>query len=258
MSVREQRDNLNIGLTLADDPRYRFGCVLEELLTEALGYTPGEAGLIGDREYNISRLRQAQNLGLRKYALREAGYFTINAQPFGNIFVYKAVWYTFYNPNTDRTCTVLVCNTDLSPMRRWRDQNLATRTRTTGSVRAADNLIRQDRALDRGDTQEVRNIQAGMVRDGTLSEVITGLLGVPHVDVPDMLDLLSEGNPYGTAQFNFTRQAQQIRGLENRLADAQAGIVQSLSNLIAARQSLPGNAVRLAIRDARQRLTNLQ
>jgi len=171
--------------------------------------------------------------------------------------VYKAVWYTWPNPATGRTCTVLVCQTDLVPMRRWRDKYLETRTGTTRSLRAADNLIRQDRALAGQNMQQVRDIQAGMVQDGTLSEVVTGLLGVPHVDVAGMLALVSQGSPYGSAQFNFTRQAQKIRELEHRLAHEQAAIVRSLSGLIAARQSLPANALQLALQDASERLANL-
>ena len=255
MSVEEIRNNLNIGLTLA--VQYPYGLVLDDLLIQALGYTPGGSWPLGDRDYYIAKLRNAQNIGLRNYALRQPGYFTINAQPFGNIFVYKAVWYTWLNPATGRACTVLVCNTDLVPMRRWRDRYLETRIGTTRSVRAADNLDRQDRALARQDMQQVRNIQAGMVQDGTLSEVVTGLLGVPYVDVADMLSLLSQGNPYGSAQFNYTRQAQRIRELENRLAHEQVAIVRSLSNLIAARQGLPRNAQQLALQDARDRLANL-
>lgn len=251
----EQRDNLNIGLTLAE--HYHHGCVLDDLLIEAIGYTPGDPWPTGDREYNISRLRQAQSLGLRKYALRQPGYFTIHAQPFGNIFVYKAVWYTWLNPATGSTCTVLVCNTDLVPMRRRRDRDLATRTRNTRAVRAADNTVRQDRALVRGNTQGVRNIQAGMVQDGTLVEVITGLLGIPYIEVPELLDVLSQGNPYGAVQYEFTRKAQQARELERRLTDLQAAIVNSLSRYIATRQGLPQNARQLALQDARDRLANL-
>ncbi len=254
MGRQDQKDNLNIGLTLVQHP---YGLPLDDVLTQALGYTPGDSWPIGDRDYYISRLRQAQNLGLRNYTLREAGYFTINAQPFGNIFLYKAVWYTWPNPTTGTTCTVLVSNTDLVPMRRWRDRSLETRIGTTRSVRAADNLVRQNRALARQAMQEVRNIQAGMVQDGTLSEIVTGLLGVPYVDVADMLNLLSQGNPYGSVQFNFTRQAQKIRQLETKLADEQVRIVHSLANLISARQDLPQNAKQLALQDARNRLANL-
>lgn len=255
MSVEGIRNNLNIGLTLA--VQYPYGLTLDDLLIQALGYTPGASWPLGDRDYYIAKLRNAQDIGLRNYAQRKPGYFTINAQPFGNIFVYKAVWYTWLNPATGTTCTVLVCHTDLVPMRRWRDGYLETRTGTTRSVRAADNFVRQDRALARQDMQEVKNIQAGMVQDGTLSEVVTGLLGVPYVEVADMLSLLSQGSPYGSAQFNFTRQAQRIRQLENRLAGEQAAIVRSLSNLIAIRQGLPGNARQLALQDAKDRLANL-
>lgn len=255
MSYETMKDNLYIGITLAE--KYPYGLGLEDLLTKMLGYTPGGPWPIGDRDHYISRLREAQNLGLRKYALREPGYFTINAQPFGNIFLYKAVWYTWPNPSTGKTCTVLVCNTDLVPMRLWRDKYLETRTRTTRSVRAADNLVRQNKALKAGNMEEVNRIQAGMLPDGTLSEVITGLLGIPYVDVPTMLTLLSQGNPYGRVKYNFTRQAQQIKKLEHRLAHEQSAIVRSLSNLIAARQVLPRNACQLALQDARDRLANL-
>lgn len=255
MSVEEIRDNLNIGLTLAE--QYPYGLALDDLLIQTLGYTPGGSWPIGDRDRYISKLHRAESIGLRNYALRLPGYFTINAQPFGNIFLYKAVWYTWPNPTTGTTCTVLVCHTDLAPMRRWRDKYLRTRTQTTMSVRAADNLVRQDGALARQDMREIKDIQTGMVQDGTLSEVVTGLLGVPYVDVADMLSLLSQGNPYGSVQFNFTRQAQRIRQLENRLADEQVAIVRSLSNFITVKQGLPRNARQLALQDARDRLANL-
>lgn len=255
MSVQEIRDNLTIGLTLAE--QYPYGLPLEPLLVLALGYSPGGPWPIGDRERHISRLRQAQGVGEHKYALREPGYFTINAQPFGNIFIYKAVWYTWPNPTTGTTSVVLVCSTDLATMRRWRDQYLETRTRSTRSVRAADNLVRQDKALARGANQEVQRIQAGMVTNGTLGEIVTGLLGVPYVDVPTTLDLLTQGNPYGSAQYYFTKQAQRIRQLEKKLADEQTGIVRQLSKFISAKQDLPQNALQLALADARNRLANL-
>lgn len=255
MSVQEIRDNLTIGITLSDG--YKYGLELDQLLIVALGYTPGAPWPIGDREHYISRLRTAQHIGERKYALREAGYFTINAMPFGNLFIYKAVWYTWLNPAVGKTCTVPVCFTDLTPMRRWRDRYLETRTRSTRSVRAADNLIRQEKALTKGDRKEVKQIQHGMVEDGTLGEIVTGLLGVPYVEVPNMLNELSKGNPYGSANFNFSRQAQKIMDLEQRLADEQAKVVQSLSNLISVRQNLPSNVGQLVLQDARDRLANL-
>ena len=96
-----------------------------------------------------------------------------------------------------------------------------------------------------------------MVNDGTLGEIVTGLLGVPYVEVPSMLNELSKGNPYGRAKFNFSRQAQKIMDLEQKLADEQAKVVQSLSNLIAVRQELPPNARQLALRDAKNKLANL-
>lgn len=255
MDIQTIRDNLTTGLTLAET--HPYGLALDELLIEALGYTPGDAWPIGNREYHISRLRTVQNTGERMYAAREPGWFTINAMPFGNIFIYKAVWYIWRNPDTGRPCTVQVCHTDLSPMRGWRDRYLATRTRSTRSVRAADNLNRQGVALNRGERDEAHHIQSGMARDGTLAEIVTGLLGVPYVEVPNMLQLLSEGSPYGTARFNFSRQAQRIMDLERRLADEQASIVQSLSNLIEHRQNLPRDARRLALQDARNRLANI-
>jgi hypothetical protein len=256
MSIQEIRDNLNIGLTLVN-ANHGFGLPLEDVLTQALGYIQGGPYPAGDRDSHISRLRQAQSVGNRNYALRVPGYFTINAQPFGNIFLYKSVWYTWLNPNTGRSSIVMVCTTDMAPMRRWRDQYLRTRIQTTRSVRAADNLERQSAALARGDTREVVSIQSGMVEDGTLSEVVTGMLGVPYVDVADMMNLLAQGNPYGTAQFSFTQRAQRIRQLENALAAEQAYVMRSLSNLVALRQNLPPNAIRLAIQDAQHRLANL-
>ena len=153
MSIQEIRDNLTIGIMLADT--HKYGLELDQLLILCLGYTPGASWPLGDRNHYISRLHTAQRIGEQKYALREPGYFTINAMPFGNLFIYKAVWYTWLNPTVGKTCTVPVCLTDLAPMRRWRDRYLETRTRSTRSVRAADNLIRQQKALNRGDKKEI-------------------------------------------------------------------------------------------------------
>jgi hypothetical protein len=100
-------------------------------------------------------------------------------------------------------------------------------------------------------------IQAGMVADGTLGEIITGLLGVPYVEVGPMLDLLANGNPYGSAQYEFTKYARRIRGLEKRLSEAQSDIVRSLSKHIMIRQGLPPNAKNLALQDAKNRLAKL-
>ena len=55
MNIEVIRDNLTIGLTLAET--HPHGLELDGLLIEALGYTPGDAWPIGDREYYISRLR---------------------------------------------------------------------------------------------------------------------------------------------------------------------------------------------------------
>ncbi|TRZ53642.1 hypothetical protein D4S03_01470, partial [bacterium] len=194
MSIQTIRDNLNLGLTLVDN-RFRFGLQPDDLLVRALGYDPAGPWPISDKGRYMSRLHEAPRLGQDKYAMRVPGYFTINAQPFGRIFVYKAVWYTWLNPSTGRVSTVPVNSTDLVPMREWRDRYLATRTRTTRSVRAADNIVRHDRALARQDASSVRSIESGMVEDGTLSEIITGLFGVPYVEMAPMLDMLAQGNP---------------------------------------------------------------
>jgi len=256
LSVQQVRDNLNIGLALAEN--HPWGCPLDQLLTETLGYTPGAAWPIGNRDHYISRLREAQSIGEQKYAAREPGYFTINAHPLGRIFVYKAVWYTWVNPANGHRCTVPVCSTDLAAMRRWREEYMATRTRSTRSIKAADNIIRKEDAIGRNDTQAVRSIDSEMAVDGTLAEIVTGLLGVPYVDAATMLELLSDGHPYGPIQYRFTQQARRIRDLERRLADEQINIANQLTNFVRVRQNLPRNVVQIVLQDARDRLARLQ
>ena len=87
-------DNLEIGLYLA---RGRFGATLDDILQVAIGYSPNGGFPI---EHYAGRFRNAQLVGRDAFRQRTPGYFTFNAMPFGDRYIYKATWYVWRNPQT--------------------------------------------------------------------------------------------------------------------------------------------------------------
>ena len=105
--VRVIRDNLNVGLYLSHS---RFGATLENILQTALGFDLGRGHL---REDFVRRFRNAQAVGRDAFRGRIPGYFTFNAMPFGNGYIYKATWFVWVNPQTGQSQTVPLLAGDL-------------------------------------------------------------------------------------------------------------------------------------------------
>ncbi len=164
-SIQRQRDNLNIGLFLAAHP---YGKELDEVLEGALGYIPGVAN---NRSIYSRRLRSAEDAGRNAFRARSPGYFTFNAQPFGRTWLYKVIWYVWVNPQSAHAQAIPIENSDLRSMRGRRDKELETRTSTTRSIRAADDIQEEKEAIASGDAQTLSFIQQRMVDDGSFGEI---------------------------------------------------------------------------------------
>ncbi len=246
-TIQAQRDNLQIGLYLA---RGQFGAILDDILQVSLGYSPS-----GSRPwaYYETRFRKAQQVGRDAFRQRIPGYFTFNAMPFGGQYIYKATWYVWRNPQTGRPQTVPLLAGDLASMRRLRDRDLDTREATTRSVRTADNIQEQRRAVQRQDWPALQELQSRMIEDGSLGEILSGFYGLPYADVQEIIPDL----PNRPMRFRFQQDAQEVRRHERRLRRAQASLGQQLTNWVMLQTGVPNNAPQLALQQAQQRLANL-
>ena len=246
-SIQTQRDNLNIGLYLASG---RFGATLDQILQVALGYSPNGPLPI---EHFDRRFRNAQRVGRESFSARTPGYFTFNAMPFGGRYIYKATWYVWINPQSGQAQTVPLLAGDLASMRRLRDKDLGTREGTTRSIRAADNIEEQRQALQRQDWPSLQAIQAGMIEDGSLGEILSGFHGLPYADIQEVIPHL----PSRAMLFQFQRDAQRVQSIERRLRQAHAALGQQLTSWVMLQTGIPNNAPQLALQQAQQRLANL-
>ena len=246
-SIQTQRDNLEIGLYLA---RGRFGAMLDDILQVSLGYSPN-----GGRppEHYEGRFRNAQRAGRDAFRQRTPGYFTFNAMPFGSGYIYKATWYVWRNPQSGEPQTVPLLTGDLASMRRLRDRDLATRQATTRSVRTADNIEEQRRAIQRHDWPTLQELQARMIEDGSLGEILSGFHGLPYADIQDVIPDL----PNRPMRFQFQRDAQRVQQLDRRLRQAQAALGQQLTAWVMLQTGVPNNAPQMALQQAQRRLASL-
>jgi hypothetical protein len=242
-----QRDNLNIGIYLAGR---NYGAQLDQILQQALGFIPGGARTV---EYYERRFRTAQAVGRDNLRERIPGYFTFNAMPFGRQYFYKVTWYTWTNQTTMR-CQIVPMNlSDINSMRRLRDQDLETRKATARSVRAADDIQEERQAIARQDYRSLQNIQARMVEDESLGEILSGWFGLPYADIQQILPRLPE-HTFHKMTLDFQRTAQKINALNSRLKEEQARIAGQLMGWVMLQTGLPNNAPQLAIQDAVARL----
>ncbi len=246
-SVQTQRDNLTIGLYLAHG---RFGATLDDIVQVALGYSPNSSR---PREYYVGRFRNAQRVGRDAFRNRTPGYFTFNAMPFGDRYIYKATWYVWVNPQSSHPQTVPLPVGDLAAMRRLRSRDLSTREATTRAVRTADNIEEQRQAVQRQDWPTLQGVQARMIEDGSLGEILSGFHGLPYADIQDVIDKL----PSRSALFQFQKDAKQIQRLDRNLRRAYASLGQQLTNWVMLQTGVPSNAPQLALQQAQQRLANL-
>ena len=246
-TLRTQRDNLEIGLYLA---RGRFGATLDTILQVALDYSPNRPT---PREHYEGRFRNAQRAGRDAFRRRTPGYFTFNAMPFGDRYIYKPTWYVWRHPQSGQPQTVPLLAGDLASMRRLRDRDLDTREATTRNVRTADNIHEQQQALQRQDWPALQQLQARMIEDGSLGEILSGFHGLPYAEIEEVIP----GLPNRPMRFRFQRDAQQIQQLNRRLRQAHASLGQQLTNWVMLQTGVPNNAPQLALQQAERRLANL-
>ena len=189
-----------------------------------------------------------------RFAERTPGYFAFNAMPFGGRYIYKATWYVWRNPQSGQPQTVPLLAGDLASMRRIRNKDLDTRQATTRSVRTADNIQEQRRAIQRQDWPALQELQTRMMEDGSLGEILSGFHGLPYADIQEVIPNL----PKPPMRFQFQREAQQIQQLDSRrLRQAQASLGNQLQSWVMLQTGVPNNAPQLALQQAQQRLANL-
>ena len=254
VSVDGWRDNLSAGLFLAEQP---YGASLDDVLMQALGYDPDASGPVGQRERYERRFRRAQDLGQNKYHERAPGYFTIHAQPFGNTFLYRALWYVWANPESRMNQAVLVARTDFAAARDRRERDLATRERNVRGLAAADDLNQRHQAIARGDAQSVLAIEASMIGRGTLGELLTNQFGLPFAEVAPLLEQIAQGNPFTDVRFNVEKDARKLRRLQAEVRKVESRVGDRLIKLVNLRTGLPADAQQRALVDARQRLERI-
>ena len=187
-TIEQQRDNLTIGLDLANWDYANLGLpTIDVVLEQSLGYTPHGASSSSYPEPFQRRFRAAQKVGRDAFRARTPGYFTFNAMTFAGEFIYKATWYVWISPKTGQPQAVPLLSGDLAPMRRLRDRDLATRQATSRNIRAADNIEAQRQAIARQDRRSLGAIQSRMTEDGSLGEILSGYHGLPYADIQDII-----------------------------------------------------------------------
>jgi len=250
-STQAQRDNLNIGIFLAGRPN---GAPLGQILQIAMGYNPNGNYPTNSWDSYDNRFRTAQKIGRDRYRDRIPGYFTFNAMPFGQIYVYKLTWYTWLNPQTDVCQIVPMVSLDLGRMRDQRDKDLATRRATTRSIRAAHDIQEERQAVARQDYQALQAIQARMVEDESLGEILSGWHGLPYADIDEIIPQLPAHHQ--GIRFRFQRDAANITRISRRLRQEQSRLASQLSTWVLLQTGLPSNAPQLALQDAITRITS--
>jgi len=250
-TIEEQKDNLNIGLYLANHPH---GVELDQILIQCLGYDNTNPAHY--YEHFAQRFQRARVVGRDKVKDRTPGYFTFNAMPFGGIYVYKTMWYVWVNPHTHNAQVVPLFAGDLVPMQRFNDKYMTTRNATTRRIHAASWNQERIRAIQRGDSSTLRAIHQNMMEDGSTSEILTGMYGIPYADFEEVLLQLPDRS-FGGVTLNFQRSAKAIKELQKKLRQEQARVNEQLLKWVKAQTQLPDNAQVLALRDAIDRLQRL-
>lgn len=250
--MERQEDNLTIGLYLAN-ARASFGATMDDILQAALPYNPSGGPPDNYPEPFVRRFRAAQKVGRDAYVNRTPGYFIFNAMPFGHVYIYKALSYVWINPGTNQPQVVPLPTGDLASMRRLRDRDLDTRQSTNRSIRAADNIHEQRRAVSRRDWQALQEIQSRMIEDGSFGEIISGYYGLPYADVQDIMPQIANQN----GMFQFQKDAKDVRELERRLMQRKASFAQQLTQWVMLQTGVPNNAHLLALQQAQRLLASL-
>lgn len=246
-SIQTQRDNIEIGRMLA---RLQYGTDLDTILQVALGYSPNSGP---PRQHFENRFRSAQRAGRDAFRNREPGYFTFNAMPFGGMTLYRTTWYVWINPETTKPQTIPLFAGDLAPMRRRWTNDLNTRTATGRSVTTADDISRLREAVERNDWAALNEINAQMLGDGSLGEILSGYFGLLYADIQEILPRLED---YPEIH-QFQRLAKQVRDQSRKLRQTEAKLAKQLKGWVELKSGVPNNAQQMAIEQAEQRLIGL-
>ena len=245
-TVRQQRDNLSVGLELANTG----GAPLDYVLQRALGYTPGGSQ---QREMFVQRFREAQVVGRNAVRNRTPGYFAFNYMSFGFSGGYKATWYVWINPNSGLAQPVPLPAGDLASMRRRWDKDMDTRQATARTVKAAHDIEEERRAIARQDWPSLQVILARMAQDESLGEILSGQYGLPYAEIQEIIPQLANR----AGMFQFQRDASEIVKHERRMNRAYARLSQQLNSWVMLQTGVPSNAPQVALQQARQRLATL-
>lgn len=246
-----QRDNLNIGIYLSGR---RGGAPLDDILQASLGYDPDGPYPQNSFDRFEYRFRKAQVAGRDRYRSRTPGYFAFNAMPFGGTYYYKVTWYTWPNPETHVCQIVPMMSLDLSRMRQLRDHDLETRKGTARSIRTAHDIEEERNAIARRDFPALQRIQARMIEDESLGEILSGWHGLRYADIQEIIPQIAGRLP-DDLRFNLQRTAQGVTNLSRRLRQQQASLSSQLSNWVMIQTGLPNNAPQLALQDAIARIS---
>ena len=245
--IQTQRDNIDIGLLLA---QLQYGTDLDTILQVALGYSPDSGR---PRQNYENRFHNAQRAGRDAFRSRTPGYFTFNAMPFGGKTLYRATWYVWLNPETNEPQTVPLFAGDLAPMRRRWTKDLGTRTATGRSVTTADDIARLRQAVERSDWVALNDINAQMVGDGSLGEILSGYFGLLYADIQEIIPRLED---YPEIH-QFQRLAKQVRDQSRKLRQTEAKLAKQLKGWVELKSGVPDNAQQLALEQAERRLLSL-
>lgn len=253
-SIQTQRDNLNIGLFLARNP---YGMQLDAIMQATLGYGPSGPPPFNDYQRYERRFRKAQQVGRDNFQSRVPGYFTVNAMPFGDIWIYKAIWYVLRNAKSGDPQIVPILTSDLASMQRFNKKYMATREASARSIDTALNIGEQRKAIAKQDIQAIDAIESRMLGDGSFGEIISGLNGLPYVDIEQILPQLP-GREFGPKmKLDFQQSAKRIKDLQRRLRKEEVKATRQLAKWVMMKTGLPNNARQLALQDAANRLSNL-
>jgi len=231
MSVQEMRHNLQTGVFLIEHDLTS----LEDTLAGGIGYDPTAVGDQADYDYCYRRLQRAMQVGREKYTQREPGWFFISAQPFGNGFRYRAVWYV----SRGRRCLPLLQERfDLHAMAERRRRDAETRVARTRAVVAADALREIQRCLASGNVQGLDQLYDQLRQDtfyGPLMEVVTGHYGVPFVELLPFVQLLLQHDEQEPHRLLFRTALADIRTGMKHLERGRTAVANQLANLVAIR-----------------------
>ncbi len=244
------RDNLNIGIYLTE-----YDAQERDNIIRYIGYTPGAAGRAGDYDHYYNRLRKAIDTGAQKYTEREPGWFFIAAFPFGDMFLYRAIWYV----NRHGQCLPLCIDQFTFRLKERRVKDTNTRIARTRAAVALDALRRIQLAMRSGDIEEYNAIIAELCKDetyGPIMEIITGHFGVEYVNMMPFIELLLTQPEWALQKVGLGKAMKDIRKSIALREKGVRSLGDSMSKIVMLRSG-GRNPRPQALSEARSRLASL-